>query len=575
MVRVLPDVPAIDRTFDYLVPDSVGDQVRVGTMVRIQLGPRRVGGWVVADDVEPPAGVVPRPLAQVRGWGPSPAVIDLCAWAAWRWAGRTATFVGTASPERATASLPTPFPPGPPAAVVHGSSGLSVLAGEALAGGVTVVRLPPAADPWVVVAEADALGPSLIMCPSVAQAGLVAGRLHQAGRPVALMPGDWAAAAGGGATVVGTRAAAFAPVPGFEQGRGGAVVVLDAHDEGHANGATPTWSAVGVGVERARRAGVPCALVSACPTLEHLGLGRLVVPSRSEEREGWAMLDVFDRRGDDPRTGLLAERLVPLVRGGGRVVLVLNRKGRARLLACLSCRELQRCQRCGAAVAEGDAGLRCGRCATVRPRVCQHCGATTMKALRVGVNRLREEIEALAGRPVGEVTGDSAAVPDAAVLVGTEAVLHRVAGASVVCFLDFDQELLAPRYRAAEQALGLLARAARLVGPRSAGGRVVVQTRLPRHPVIDAALHGDPGRLSAAEAPTRAALRFPPAAALALVSGPAAAAWVAGLSAVDVLGPDAGRWLVRAGDHEALCQALAAPPRPPGRLRVEVDPVRL
>lgn len=575
VVRVLPDVPAIDKTFDYLVPDGAGDQVRVGTMVRIQLGARRVGGWVVADDVDPPDGVVPRPVAKVRGWGPSPPVIDLCGWAAWRWAGRTATFVGTASPDRAVAALPSRPPPGPPAAVVHDSSALAALAEDALAGGVAIVRLPPAADASGVVAEADALGPSLVLCPSVSQSVAVAERLREAGRPVVLMPGDWASAAAGGATVVGTRAAAFAPMPGFEEGSGGAVVVLDAHDEGHASGSTPTWSAVGVGIERARRAGVPCAVVSPCPTLEHLALGRLVAPSRAAERGGWAVLDVLDRRGDDPRTGLFPERLVPLLRADGRVVFVLNRKGRARLLACSSCRELQRCHQCGAAVAEADGGLRCGRCATVRPRVCQHCGATTMKALRVGVSRVREELEALAGRPVGVVTGDTAEVPDTAVLVGTEAVLHRVTGADIVCFLDFDQELLGPRYRAAEQALALLARAARIVGPRSAGGRVVVQTRLPRHPVIVAALHGDPGRLATAEAPTRAALRFPPAAALALVSGHAVVTWVAGLPGVDVAGPDAGRWLLRGSDHRALCDALAAHPRPPGRLRVEVDPLRL
>src|SRR5206468_1407426 len=82
-------------------------------------------------------------------------------------------------------------------------------------------------------------------------------------------------------------------------------------------------------------------------------------------------------------------------------------------------------------------------------------------------------LELLANRPVAEVTGDSAAAPppaDIPILVGTEAVLHRVAGAAAVAFLDFDQELLAPRYRAAEAALGLLARAARLVGGRSTGG---------------------------------------------------------------------------------------------------------
>ena len=37
IVRVLPDVPAIDKTFDYLVPDAVRDQVRVGDVVRIEI----------------------------------------------------------------------------------------------------------------------------------------------------------------------------------------------------------------------------------------------------------------------------------------------------------------------------------------------------------------------------------------------------------------------------------------------------------------------------------------------------------------------------------------------------------
>ena len=87
VVRVLPDEPAISKTFDYLVPESLGDQVRVGTMVRVELHGRRVGAWVLEDGVEPPEGVVLRPLAKVTGWGPTPELIDLAGWAAWRWAG--------------------------------------------------------------------------------------------------------------------------------------------------------------------------------------------------------------------------------------------------------------------------------------------------------------------------------------------------------------------------------------------------------------------------------------------------------------------------------------------------------
>jgi primosomal protein N' (replication factor Y) len=203
-----------------------------------------------------------------------------------------------------------------------------------------------------------------------------------------------------------------------------------------------------------------------------------------------------------------------------------------------------------------------------------------MKAVRLGVTRAREDLERLAGRPVALVTaaGGTEGDPAAPVVVGTEAVLHRVPGAAAVAFLDLDAELLAPRYRAAEEAMALVARAARVVGPRSGGGRLLLQTRLPDHEVVAAALHADPARVAEAEAPRRAALRFPPAAAVAAVSGAAAEAFVEplrGVLGLEVLGPADGRWLVRAPDAGTLCDALAASPRPPGRLRVAVDPLRL
>ncbi|HEX2038528.1 MAG TPA: hypothetical protein VHF47_02225 [Acidimicrobiales bacterium] len=562
-MRVLPDVPAIDKTFDYLVPDAVADQVRVGTMVRIALHGRRVGGWVVEDDVEPPAGKALKPLAKVTGWGPPPDVVALSGWAAWRWAGRRATFLRTASPPTAVRGLPPPAPAVPPAAAVGADP---ELVHEAFASPSPVtVRLPPAADPFPLVA---ARHPALVLAPSLGAAAHLAARLRRAGRPVALVPREWARAAAGGVTVVGARAAAWAPAPGLA-----AVVVVDAHDEVYQEERAPTWNAWQVAAERGRRAGVPVVLLSPCPTLD---LPEPLLLSRAEERAGWPAVLVADRRRDDPRSGLYSERLVDLLRSGGRVVCVLNRKGRARLLACASCGELARCDRCGSAL-EQDEGerLRCRACAATRPVVCASCGATRLRNLRAGVARVREELEALAGVPVGEVTGESADVPTTAVVVGTEAVLHRVPHADVVAFLDLDQELLAPRFRAAEQALALLARAARVVGGRAEGGRLLLQTRVPDHEVVAAAVHADPGRVAAVERPRREALRLPPAAALALVAGEAADEYVAAAPPeLERLGPADGRWLLRAPDHRSLCDALARTSRPSGRLRVEVDPLR-
>jgi len=572
VVRVLPDVAAIDKTFDYLVPDLLRDQVRVGDVVRVELHGRRVGGWIVEVGVEPPAGVALRPLAKRSGLGPGAELIDLAHWAAWRWAGRPASFLKTASPERVVKQLP----PAPrPLAVVPPQH---ALLGAAFAGSRSVLRLPPATNLVHVALAAAALGNTLVLCPTVAMATTIGTRLRRAGVSVGSHPGGWALAAAG-ATVVGTRAAAWAPVAALA-----AVVVLDEHDEAHQQEQTPTWHARDVAIERARRAGVPCVLTSPCPSLEALAWGDLHAADRARDRAGWPPVEVVDRREEDPRAGLFSDALVRLLRSNRRVLCVLNRTGRAKLLACLACGELARCARCEAAVQQPEAELRCPRCAAVRPPLCLACGASRFKNARAGVARVREELEALVGEPVTELTAATDLVaPRSRVVVGTEAVLQRIDRADAVAFLDLDQELLAPRYRAGEQALALVARAARVVaasGPASgrAAGHLLLQTRSPDHEVVQAAVRADVTAVAAAERARRELLRFPPCSALAEVSGVAAPAFVKALGqpvGVEVAEVAAGRWLVRAADHTTLCDALGDVRRPPGRLRVEVDPLRV
>ncbi len=219
-----------------------------------------------------------------------------------------------------------------------------------------------------------------------------------------------------------------------------------------------------------------------------------------------------------------------------------------------------------------------------------------MKTLRAGVGRLREELAALLGVEVGEVAGPRGgsaepSLPDERVLVGTEAVLHRVRHAAAVSFLDIDLHLLAARLTAVEDTLALLVRAARLVGARGTGpawARVQAQTRVPDHAVLKAVWKGEPAPVLDEERVVRRLSGLPPFAALALVSGRArtrlrqgaggggrgrARATAAGAGAVTVSPVDEGRFLVRAATHEPLCDLLARVPRPGGRgLRVEVDP---
>ena len=613
-VQVLVDEPAIDREFTYLLPPELASgrvPVTVGTVVLVPLQGRSIRGWVTDLDPPTPRDVELLPISRVMSLGPPPHVVELASWAAWRWAGTRAHFLRTASADRVVSGLPSHSSGGHRGAQISVSADAPAWVAAALASDnktPAVVRMGPCADEWPLVAAALRRGPLLVLVPTVAWAARLAGRLRQAGISTALAPRDWAGAAAAHA-VVGTRAAAWAPCGPLRT-----VIVFDEHDEAYQEEASPTWNARDAAVERARCDGAQCLLVGPMPSPDSLAHARqpgapaastLITAPRPSELEAWPQVEIADRRRDDPTAGeWCGETLAELLRTDGTVVCVLNRTGRARLAYCASCGDLACSEHTGRPLRLEKQQFVDPGSGEVRPAVCESCGAIRFRRARVGVKGVAEEMERLARRPVIQVVGESAAAADAALgstadsthrhrrapspqladgpalYIGTEAVLHRVPSADAVAFLDFDQELTAPRYRAAEEAFALLVRAARLVGPRTGGGRIVVQTRLPAHPALLAAVEADPGDWIRAEVERRSQMRQPPAAAWALVSGAAASTYIDLLSAddrasaLDIAGPAEGTWRIRSDDRDALLHALAAAERPSGRLRVAVDPLR-
>jgi primosomal protein N' (replication factor Y) len=356
----------------------------------------------------------------------------------------------------------------------------------------------------------------------------MAASLRESGLSVAVMPGDWAVAAGGVDVVIGARSAVWSSVPMLKS-----IIVIDEHDDALQEERSPSWHARDIAIERANKLGIACILVSPVPSLRalHRVAGSVASLDPATEASHWPQLRVIDRRLDERwSSSMLSSELIEQLRDHSRrIVCVLNVKGRARLLACGSCRELVRCDVCEAAMTMSSSKqLECPRCANVRPAVCVKCGSGKLAVIKAGVSRLREELAAAAGRRVDEVveiSGGETANKDQEIdqtkmlFVGTEAALHRVRDVDTVVFLDIDQEISAPRYRAAEITLSLVVHAARLVARKTSGGLVMIQSMLADHALLRGLAVHDLSEFVYEEMARRQLMQLPPYGALAQVSG--------------------------------------------------------
>ena len=560
-VQVVTEVAALNRPFDYAVTEQTA-KVGLGDRVRVNFNHRSVRGWVVAE------GSFERdlkPVAKWLGFGPPPALVALTQWAAWRWYGSWSRLLATASPARIVTALAPP--PEKVAATIFESDVVRILRPG-------VISLAPTVDPLSLVlgcyeVTRERAGTFVVLVPHDAWAKRLADRLARRGLAVA-DGDDWARARAQWPLVVATRGGAFSPVP-----RLAGVLILDADDEGFFSTAAPTWNALEVVRERCRLEDAPLWCTSALPS-----------PALSGDEpvcdEGgapyWPQVSIVNRRHGDPHDGALTREGLEAARQAldgdddVAVVIILQRLGAGRLLACVRCGELATCAVCGQGEREVEGRLSCEEGHESRERFCRACGATKFRAVRSGITTLARDVALQLGRPVSELSAKS--VPDTLerVVVGTEAVLTRVRRSALVIFADVDQYLLAPRASARRQAVLAVARAGRLVGSRREGrGVVLLQTRRSNDLVLDCVERGDVEALRLDELDVARALALAPFSARARVSGDAARTFVELLDdSVRVRELDEG-FALSAPDATILANALAAVPRPTGSLRVAVE----
>src|SRR5206468_3240599 len=103
------------------------------------------------------------------------------------------------------------------------------------------------------------------------------------------------------------------------------------------------------------------------------------------------------REAGYPLSAPLVESLARLDEGGGKAILLLNRRGIAPALHCRTCGATRRCAACDVSlVLHADGRLRCHHCgfATSVPELCPECGSPELARIGAGTQRLERELEA-------------------------------------------------------------------------------------------------------------------------------------------------------------------------------------
>lgn len=370
---------------------------------------------------------------------------------------------------------------------------------------------------------------------------------------------------------VGARSAIFAPVPDL-----GIIVVDEEHEAGYKNGEAPRYHARDVAAVRARLEGAVLVLGSATPALETM--------TRAESGEV-ALLRLPDRVGMRPLppVELVDLRTAPRVAGTGPVpwsilldeavgttfsrreqaLLLLNRRGWAAFLQCPDCGDVRQCPNCTVSltVHRAPEKLRCHYCGHEEPlvRVCPACGHEVQEMRGVGTQQLERLLaERFPDARIARMDLDATSTKwshqrilgavergEVDLLVGTQMIAKGLdfPNVTLVGVVDADTGLYLPDFRSAERTFQLLAQVAGRAGRGPKGGRVLVQTRNPRHHALTSAAAHDTEGFLRRELELRRSPPYPPVVSLVnlVVSG----------AAEDAVGR-------RAAELADWCQALVA-----------------
>jgi len=336
--------------------------------------------------------------------------------------------------------------------------------------------------------------------------------------------------------VIGTRTAVFAPVNNL-----GCIILDEEQEPTYKSESDPRYHAREVAKFRAAKENCLLLLGSATPSVESFhaaqkGTYHLLTLPQRYQNVPLPETVLADMRGQlrdgDPShisRQLLAELQKNLARGE-QSILFINRRGSARMAACVACGYIPMCDNCSVALTyHGKNGrLMCHHCGFSKPMIetCPKCGGQHLRLIGSGTQSIEAELQELLpeasilrmdadtteGRTSHEKLLESFAKGKADILLGTQMVAKGLDfdNVTLVGVLDADLSLYCGDYHASERTFSLLAQVVGRAGRRDKPGRAVIQTYTPENPVIRAAAEQNYEAFYKQEIVTRQALKAPP-----------------------------------------------------------------
>ncbi|MBI60214.1 primosomal protein N' [bacterium] len=338
--------------------------------------------------------------------------------------------------------------------------------------------------------------------------------------------------------VIGPRSAIFAPIKNL-----GLVIIDEEHDSSYKQDNHPRYLTHDLAEWRCKYHQCPMVLGSATPSVTTF----LTYQKDSRESPASSSYTHLPKRAtgsllpsitciDMTKTALpdqlLSHPLLTAIQqrldNNEKVMLLLNRRGYSPYVICQACKTIHSCPHCNMSYTyHRDKTFRCHRCDISIPftHTCSHCKKPQLAFGGMAIQKIETELQQhFSKASIIRLDKDSAKTAkqiekqlttfknSGDILIGTQLIAkgHHIEDVTLVGILAIDTQLNIPDFSSPERTFQLITQVAGRAGRGKKKGHVIIQTHQPDHYAIQRASQHDFDGFIDQEAAFRSDLLYPP-----------------------------------------------------------------